>query len=159
MRIFDYRGEWNAQPIGRIIRRSAKLWETFLLVMVQDRGDEAAEHLSDLMPHLVSRRLTNAWPGTVQFSDKKHELLKFAANPASLNILVDTVLPSMFEESAPVEDLSLLRGDGRPLFVTIIHERDAYFKAEPSEVPELINSVGSHHLSDAGEDQMADERY
>jgi len=68
-------------------------------------------------------------------------------------------VPILFSSNPPIEDLSFLRADGRPWFVTITHEKDAFFKLDPEEIRVLEISVGAMNLILQGDDVLPDEKY
>lgn len=159
MKIVGYAGEWTADALARLVKFSATRCKYFVLIGAKAGSAEVATSLDELTQHLHSRTLATAWPGTVTLSDDRHELLKFDANDASCNVLIERVLPELTTGVGCVEDLSFLRANGRPFFVTITHEHEAFFKVDQDEIHELEAAIGARNLVDEGEDQLPEDTY
>jgi hypothetical protein len=159
MKIVEYKGDWAASALAEIAVWSARFCRYFNLLVAKGRRDEAMHLLHDLMPYLVARQVVNAWPGTVKLDGETCEMLKFEANQTTVEILVRKVLPALFLPEPLVEDFSMLRIDGRPWFVTITHERDAFFKLEPYEIDALTAAIGADNFVVQGDDELPEEKY
>jgi hypothetical protein len=159
MKILGYKGEWNSTALAKLVECSTRHCQYIVLVIPENHIAKEVGLLEQLMPYLIVRRVVSAWPGTVKLSGEQREMLKFSANDASYGILIDQVLPEMFQMTPVIEDVSLLRDDGRPFLITITHEHDAFFKVEPTEVAELIAAVGAENVIDVGEDRIPEEKY
>jgi hypothetical protein len=159
MKIVGYKGAWSGEALAAIIRYSITKCRYFVLIVMDERAVEAVELLNQLRPFVDSSALVSAWPGTVKLGGERFEMLKFNATKSSCELLINDVLRALFEKGPPVEDLSLLREDGRPFLVTITHEREAFFKVEPREVHELMEAIGAANLVEEGDDQLPGETY
>lgn len=69
------------------------------------------------------------------------------------------IIPTLFLDWPPVEDISFLRKDGRPWLITIMHEKEAYFMLDPDEVPLVMGQLPPHSLIAEGDAESPDERY
>lgn len=139
----------------------------FTVIARLDEIERAEQILSPLMSDLIERRRTNVWPGTK--SAQFVELFKFELSDRAKPFLLADLLPAMIAAEPPepddgvpcppVEDLSLLRSDGRPMLITITHEYDLYLKLSPDEFAALRSEVGGESLFASSEDCLRDERY
>jgi len=159
MLVAGYQGEWNTPTLVELIRRSVPYCDYFLLMVVQGREHDAHNLIRDLKCYLVTHRMVDVWPGTVSLDGKLHEMLKFTLNENSLHILVDKILPETFQPEPALEDISLLRADGRPFLVTITHERDAFFCLDPEEWAAFTAGFGPYQLIIQAEAPALPEKY
>lgn len=159
MPIVGYHGEWTPSALARIVLHGAEHCQYFVLVVAKGRSSEAVELLHDLMPYLVARRIVKAWPGTMKLAGEASEMLKFEVNRNTVEVLVGAVLPVLFMPDPPVEDLSLLRLNGRPWFIMITHERDAFLKLEAQEIERVRAAIGADNLVVEGDDEFPEEKY
>ena len=159
MKIVGYTGEWTSDALANVVRFCAARCKYFLLIRVDAANAALETPLDELRQYMHSRTHVTAWPGTVKLSGDQHEMLKFNATEASCDILINRVLPELATAAPRVEDLSLLREDGRPFFVTITHEHDAFFKIDEAEMHELATAIGVDNLVEEGDDQLPEETY
>jgi len=96
--------------------------------------------MKELQPFLIKKEDLSEWPGTRIAGTAP--VFTFQFNPRTARIIKETAL-SPFDWLQPElpEDLSLLRPDGTPWFVTIAHERDCYFKLTEKEETELTSAI------------------
>jgi hypothetical protein len=88
------------------------------------------------------------------------QLYKYHLNAESASILKECV-SGMWDWIEPrhPEDLSFIREDGTPWFVSISHEHDAFFTATQQEVCEIERVLGQGSLRFDCVDERPDERY
>jgi len=159
MKIIGYTGEWTIEALAKIIRFSATRCTYFVLMSANTESVEAPKPLDELRQFLRSSTLVTAWPGTVRINGEPCLLRKFIATKESCDALIEKVVPELLRDTSTIEDLSLLRADGRPFFVTITHEHDAFFKVRQDECEELESAIGISNLAEQGDDQLPDETY
>jgi len=159
MKIVDYCCGWNMEKVVALVACAARVCTEFTLVAAEHREDEATALLRDLLPYLASTEAVSAWPGTIKLDGETRELMKFRVDPASVRRLIDDIMPVLFGPDPAIEDLGMLRSDGRPYLVMITHERDVFLKLEPSELSVLASAVGAQNLRVQGEDEVPEERY
>jgi hypothetical protein len=132
-------------------------------VLAQRRGsaDACARWIEECSIDLESSEEAMHWPGTIVHDDSdKATLLKFRVTPALVRSLRDTAR-TPFDWMGPdlPEDLSFLRADGTPWFVSIAHEKDAFFKLTDDEVEAVKTQLGGLELIAQGEDQVPEEKF
>jgi hypothetical protein len=114
--------------------------KSFILVQRHEvsMSNNGNELLNRLEPFLVTKEERQEWPGT-KLLDGFATVYEFSLNLETAEILKRSV-HSIFDWEAPerLEDLSFLREDKTPWFITISHEKDAYFKATEQEMKQLI---------------------
>ncbi len=159
MRIVGYSGDRTPAAFAKVVGHAVMHCRYFVLVVAKGRQADAMRVLDGLMPFLVMRRMVTVWPGTVHLGGEAREMLKFELNHATVEIIVGEVLPELLQEAPSVEDISFLREDGRPWFISITHEHDAFFKLEPEELDALVAVLGRKSLTEEGDDEAPDERY
>jgi len=159
MKIVGYVGDWNPQSVARLVAYAAPACRQFTLVAAKSREDEAMAVLHDLMPYLVISETVSAWPGTIKLDGETRRMLKFKAEPAVMRMLVEEIMPVLFSSDPPIEDLGMLRADGRPYLVMISHEQDVFLKLEPQEIDMLASAVGTRDVRIQGDDEVPDETY
>lgn len=167
MKIVDYHGELSVRSIAPLVEWAMGRCTAFTVIARLDEIESAERILSPLMSDLIERRRTNVWPGTrsAQFV----ELFKFELSDRAKPFLLADLFPTVIAAELPgpddgvpwppVEDLSLLRSDGRPMLITITHEYDVYLKLSPDEFAALRSEVGGENLSTSSEDCLPDEQY
>lgn len=159
MKIVGYCGEWKPQAVTRLVTYAVQACRQFALVAAEYREDEAMEVLHDLMPYLVMAETVSAWPGTIKLDGETRRMLKFRIEPAVISMLVEDIMPVLFLPAPPIEDLGMLRADGRPYLVMITHEQDVFLKLESQELGMLASAIGSRDLQIQGDDEVPDEAY
>ncbi len=115
--------------------------------------------LRSLNPFLVYERPSLAWPGTRVLGGAMARVYKFSSTVDSLTILRQAAR-SIWDWLGPryPEDLSFLRPSGRPWFISITHERDAFFKLVETELEDVERVFGEGLVRDC-DDQCPDESY
>ena len=87
-------------------------------------------------------------------------MFKYEVTADAMHILSEQCLDLLSgAENSSLEDLSFLRADGTPWFVSIKHEKDAFFKVHPQELDEVEEALGPGTLLIEGEDEVPEERY
>lgn len=160
LEIISIKTDWTPSLYRELIDLGRTNCATFGLVTGNWRHHNDPEVLNTLKPYLVESVITKMWPGTQSLSDETICFQKFHLNQKSAAIL-KTCVSKLWDWSAPdfPEDLSFLRPDGRPYFVSIIHERDAYFKISKKQRVAIEALFGSDAIQSDGEDSMPNERF
>lgn len=115
--------------------------ETFSFVIRDNKvSEEAKALLGALDDHLIESRKASEWPGTKLFWDQA-DLCTYNLNPKSAYILYSTE-SNLFDWLLPrlPEDLVFYKGS-KPFFVSITHEREAYFNLQAGS-KEFLESKG-----------------
>jgi hypothetical protein len=133
------------------------------MFVVQDQmalSREGKIFLNQLKPFLVEVYEDKQWPGTILCSEKKAFIYKCQLTSLASDIL-KVSFQNIWDWKAPTypEDLSFIRPNGMPWFISITHEKDTYFKLEESEKQELENLWGSDSLKLEGKDWYPDKIY
>jgi len=159
MKIVGYCGDWNLQSVTRLVALIAPSCDQFTLVAMKGREEEVLGALSKIMPYWISTQIVTAWPGTIHLGGETRSMMKFTIEPVSIRLLVDDIMPMLFSFDPPMEDLGLLRSDGRPCLVMISHEKDVYMKLEQQEFDALPHVIGVEYLRIQGDDEYPGETY
>ncbi len=150
--VFDILSE-PADETYRQLLRECREYSTTALLVVRDPEDltaSAVDFLASVEPWCLRKELKSEWPGTVMkgflatiytYGLDEDSLSRFQNAATRLYQWVQPELP---------EDLCFLRFDGRPLLVTIMHERDAYLNMTESEAEGLMLAIPSLKLSRRG---------
>jgi len=93
-------------------------------------------------PFLVSKEITNQWPGNVMGMGYTATVFTFRFTTDSLKIIKD-LTKRLYDWNSPrlPEDLCLVREDYSPWLVTITHEKDAYLELSGGEYERLIQTL------------------
>jgi hypothetical protein len=159
--IHDYRSKaHNHESYVRLLKAARNFASAFILVRRQVLSEHGHAVLHSMDSELLERRNCREWPGTKLLSDEEAEINKFILTSRTENILAEAV-PHLWAWVQPEmpEDLSFLRADGRPWFVSIAHERDAYFKLEEAEVQTVLELIAPASVQGVSIDSCPDERY
>ena len=172
MKIVTCKMPWSSRTLKVITNLSKKYCGFFMFVeeepshsgdgIILNKKTELDNlFLESLSSWLVEKRERKEWPGTIQTGEGIGvQTYKCAINDETIYILIDKGM-KLFAEEKPsfLEDLSFLRPDGTPWFITIKHERDAYFKLYPEEMEGVSKVLGKSVLLVEGEDKIPEERY
>ena len=153
--------DWDAIAYRALLKAAERRGGYCLLVQRQDASEACHNCTKHLAPSLDSSFETMRWPGTIVLDDaERATLLKYRVNPQLISAL-RSCSKTPFDWMGPdlPEDLCFLRADGRPWFVSVAHERDAFFKLLEGEVDPLRSDLAGLELIAHGEDQVPDERY
>jgi len=102
-----------------------------------------------LSNYLIERKTVSKWPGTEllvnnYFPDNYADICRYAFNKETSSILCNSN-ENLFEWLEPnfPEDLTFYKND-RPIFVSITHEKDAYFEIDEADKNYFVSN--SIHL-------------
>lgn len=115
---------------------------TKLVLVGRDHHSADSEMLSTtlakLKPFLEKEENATEWPGTELF-DETGIVRTYIFDKEMVNRL-GTINSRLYDWIAPdyPEDLSLLRKDGTPFFVSISHEKDCYFKISLEALDSIV---------------------
>jgi hypothetical protein len=126
--------DWKPILYSRFLDLTIRWHGTLILVIRGQLLDEGNQFLQLLKPFLINVNHSSTWPGTRLLSGETAEIYKIAVHRESINIIRSASI-SIWDWLGPryPEDLSFLRHTGKPWFVSITHEHDAFFKLFPSE--------------------------
>ena len=131
-----------------------------LLFVVRNRIEQISDAFKkEILSHHIKKVNTNAWPGTIS-KEKDISLYYFNLVPDLIETLLKYI-PTLSDWSAPnyPEDLSLIRDNGKPFFVSISHEKYNFFKLEDSELASLKELLGNSDFHLVGEDNCPNEKF
>lgn len=148
MKIYDLRHPSDPATFRKVLYLALEVCDAFTLTVRHHRlMNEVLNHdmLKELQDHLIYRRVTNRWPGTISGDVT---LLKYKLNYQSVAILETYVdHPLRLNKPKWPEDLSFLRENGRTWFVSIAHEECAYFEVEnEDDLKFLIERLGAESI-------------
>lgn len=161
MTLYGISQGWNKAAYQALLGAAELRGDYCVLVQRRWASDTSLEWIETRSVDLESKRRTMQWPGTIVYDDADAAtLLKYRITPELVRALRDSA-DSPFGWLGPdlPEDLSFLRADGRPWFISIAHEGDAFFKLMADEVEPLRAQLGVIRLVEQGKDQMPGERY
>ena len=160
MKIVTPNIQWSKQSIERIFRASVEYGKYFMFVARRPLSEIEQKVLEKLSLWLVEKKLVQCWPGTMLIGSDTVELFKYKlCNESMLCFLEEGFELVMNNDKNSLEDISVIRQDGRPWFITITHEKDAFFKVEPEEIDDMSTILGDITFEIEGDDQAPDERY
>lgn len=102
---------------------------------------EGEKVLHQLAEYLKEKAGSSVWPGTELLTEVAH-VYYYHLSPECVGILKDAAagLYSWQQPHLP-EDLCLLKADGEPWLVSIVHERDSYFCLSEAERTRLLATL------------------
>jgi hypothetical protein len=108
--------------------------DTFSFVVREgdDVSKEAIHLFEGLTPYLIESKVVSEWPGTKLFWDRVTLYIYHLNNETAYLLYISE--DNLFKWLLPhlPEDLVFYKNN-RPLFVSITHEKDAYFELENGE--------------------------
>lgn len=159
MKIVEYSGDWSLHSVTQLVEYAAPACRQFTVVVAQDRENEATGILHDLMPYLVISKTVSAWPGTIKLDGEVRRMLKYSAEPTAIRKLVEDLMPVLFSSDPVIEDLAMLRADGRPFLIMITHEQEVFLKLEPQDYDLFPSVLVARDFQTQGDDEAPDEVY
>ena len=136
--IYGLSRNWTQEDYARLLEAAFTRCNSFVLVNRGHLSPTGNQLLSCLNPFLIESRRSSAWPGTRLLDHKTAEIRKFRLTADSAAALRESVGSLWdWEEPHHPEDLSFLRPSGSPWFISITHERDAFFKLLEGEIDSL----------------------
>jgi hypothetical protein len=159
-RIYGLARPWTPLDYQAVLKLSPKFCTAFVVVNRGELQAAGTDLLYSLRRFLVCQARVREWPGTRLVGGLGATLRKFQLTEESTGILRSAAgtFWDWIEPRYP-EDLSLLRPSGAPWFVSITHERDAFFKLFDEERATIEATLGSDSLIAQGDDQCPDEIY
>lgn len=137
----NLKSEPRGDELKHLLFEALKRCNAFTLVRRAEVAVNARfeEFLSAIHGKQIGSSQTNEWPGTRLLSGTA-QIYRFALDQESIEILLQfcNALYDLVQPNFP-EDLCLERPDGTPWFVSISHEKEAYFNLS-SEEAEIILS-------------------
>ena len=128
----------TTDSLERISSALLPIADSFSFVVREETeiSDRAMELVQDLSIYLIKKEKVNEWPGTILL-DGAAEIYIYNLNRESAFLLskYDNELFNWIQPDLP-EDIVFYK-NGTEIFVSITHERDAYFELEKSELEEL----------------------
>ncbi len=159
MRIYTPIKEWEPHHYQLLVRLAVEKRCYSLLVVRSNLSSEGNEFLSEISDSIVSEWMGSEWPGTILLDQTKVRILKhlMSEEVGEAFLRATDHLWGWLSPRLP-EDVSFLRKDGRPWFVSITHEKDLFFKLQDEEVFEVEQALGVC-LKDDGVDRLPNETY
>lgn len=113
----------------------------------------------ELAQDVVETTESVRWPGTQIFDRETANVWKIATSPRSKDVLA-AAADSLWDWTGPSlpEDLSFLREDGRPYFISVTHEREAWFELNAHELTLLREVFYDDEIHVEDSDETPDER-
>jgi hypothetical protein len=155
--IFDIVSEPKDDAYRQLLSKCGKYSTTVLLVLRDptDLTPDATDFLNKISPWSLRTEKKSEWPGTTMknFSATIHTYHL----SSELLAMLQTVTTGLYQWVQPElpEDLCFLGSDGRPILVTIAHERDAYVDLTEPEAEDLMVMVPQlklrRHIESASE--------
>jgi hypothetical protein len=140
---FDFVNEPGGAVLSNLFEALARI-SASVAVVVRDQldvGESTKNLLARLEPHLVERSRVTSWPGTILYGSLA-TLHRFCANRSVLKELVSasTALYGWLQPALP-EDPSFAREDGKTVFGSISHEREAWLEVSEEERGALVREM------------------
>ena len=152
---FRYVPSLDMSTLGTLLNIARDYCKYFIIVSRSDNIESQSKLLEYLKPYLFAEGQKKKWPGTELLCNDYACSYKYMFNDLSCQIL-KKYLSDYFDA---FEDISLLREDGKPWFLSITHEKDAYFILTKDEHRMLCCELGANNLLIDGEDECPDEHY
>ncbi len=152
--------EWNEDRYRKLIDVAFEKNSHFMFSVQNPLHREGQLFINQLKPFLVNVYESNRWPGTVLFGDKRALIYKCRLTSVTCNMLKKS-FSHLWDWKAPTypEDLSFLRKNGVPWFISITHEKEVFFKLEAGETKEIEKFLGTNSLKLDTKDLCPDEKY
>ena len=135
--------ELSGKIYHQLINYGLNYCDKFLLVIRHSLPlSHHAEHvLDELNLFLMEQRNCSEWPGTILINDTAM-VQKYHLNQDSI-MIIKTYSEKISDWKQPnlPEDLCLLRDDGTPWLVSIVHEGDIYLEISIEEKEILIKDM------------------
>ena len=139
MTLYGISRDWDEMAYQALLAAAEKRGGYCVLARRQSASSTCSLWVEQQAGNLESATETMRWPGTIVYDHSDRvTLLKYRVTPELITEL-RRAAQNPFEWLGPdmPEDLSFLRADGRPWFISIAHERDAFFKVLEDELVEL----------------------
>lgn len=152
---------WDRDSYRALLEAAATRGGYCVLVQRRRASRACLDWIEKRAADLEAAGTTKRWPGTIVLDDDDAAiLLKYRISPDMIRALASSA-DTPFGWIGPdlPEDLAFLRLDGRPWFVSIAHEGDAFFKLSSAEAATLRGEFAGADLAEQGEDQMPDDSY
>ena len=151
---------WQSKDYQRLLGLAQRLCGSFILISRHELEPAGRNLLRGLKPYLIDTYRTRTWPGTRLLGNASVDLHKCRLTGESAAIIRGSVA-SLWDWIGPQypEDLSFLRPTGIPWFISITHERDAFFKINDNGCAVVEAAFGENSLRCVGEDQCPEEVY
>ena len=142
MMLYDLAGWCEEIWYPRLPTLASSFGGSFVLVLVRPQQHPMPGLITRLRPFALGSGYESERPGT---KSARADMLvwQFAVTPESLRIIfeVGRCLDDWATKAAP-RDLSFLRPDGRPWFISLSYEREAQFILSPDELPLVERTLG-----------------
>jgi len=157
--LYSLAGEWGPEQYSRLLDLAIQFGGSFVLVNRAGLSTDGDQLLRFLSPFVVCANRGAAWPGTRLLGGATAEIHKVSLTVDSLNVLRQAAR-SVWDWLGPryPEDLGFLRPSGKPWFVSIAHEQDAFFKLVETERAAVEAAFGEPLVFQC-EDQCPEEMY
>jgi hypothetical protein len=121
---------------------------TQLMLVLPDDTLKDQEFVELILPHTFSTEIRLAWPGTQLYSKEGKRVCIAPTSADAIAVLRNgpNELWNWLHPEYP-EDLAFLRQDRTAWFISIHHERDAYFELSEHEAAKVERFLGSGSLS------------
>src|SRR5947209_7235344 len=155
MKIFNFKKTVDSSLYLKILDYSLKLDSKMVFVCRNGLNSDLNELVHS---HILKRERVSKWPGTISYSDKV-QMYVIENKPVIID-KIKHLIPSLWDwkPAKYPEDLSFLRPNGIPWFVSITHENDAYMQLEDDEIEKAQHYFGTDIL-EFYEDVESVEKY
>ncbi len=145
MNIYNLSIEINIDLYKRILLFAAQLKSRIVFIIREP--EKINKEFFKLMENekLLFFRNTKEWPGTISL--KEYSLYCYEFDEGSV-CRITGLVPELWDWISPdfPEDISFLRTNGKPWFISITHEKDCYFILDESEKKVVENILGENLL-------------
>lgn len=158
MAIYTTNNEWDASRYSKLLSM-ARQFAGFFTLTKRTEGHGELACFATLRVFLISRTRSSRWPGTMLMDGSEADVYKFRVSDESIAAFKGCA-PQLWSWIRPdmPEDLSFLRNDSTPIFVSITHEKDAFFKLREPEIKGVEGLLGCT-LRFERFDECSEEKY
>lgn len=161
MRLYGISTQWDDKAYDALLTAALERGGFCCLAQRADSSESCVRWLESQRESLESSVETMRWPGTIVHDESQAAILHTFRVSEDFVRALRRAASSVFDWLGPdlPEDLCFLRHDGRPWFVSIAHEEDAFFTLLSEEADELRIVLAPLDLIDQGDAAEPDEAY
>ncbi len=158
MNIYTFKRQFDDKLYSKLLQSSLAFFESFMLFVILEKDSFSKTQLyKEIAPSIVKISKVKNWPGTISCEEKDLYFCRIDESLIEKILKVLSTFDSWGTQDCP-EDLSFVRNDGAPWFISISHENDCYFKLTEKEKSKLEKFL-NEELRFECEDENPDEKY